>query len=67
MGTEDRGEEDNEQYESRELLGVQQDAPLRVLPGSSRPDILQATNHSRVGRQRLTPRGSVGKTGCRTS
>lgn len=37
MGTEDRVEEDKEQCESRELLGVQQDAPLRVLPGSSRP------------------------------
>ena len=36
MGTEDRGEEENKQCESTELLGVQNDAPLWVLPGSSR-------------------------------
>ena len=30
------GREEDKQCESRELLGVQTDAPLRVLPGSSR-------------------------------
>ena len=41
MGTDDRGEEEDKQCQSRELLGIQKDAFLRALPGSSRPpDIL---------------------------